>query len=248
VKKWWERSLEKDGAEGGVENIGRRLARVNANTAIPIEIAGGHSETDDGQPGAEPWRVDERFLNEEHHQQYGRPWALGKYIHDFVVAAGLLPQHRLLDFGCGALRFGIWVIPYLDEGNYFGVDSHLPSLEAATAYEAPLHGLDEKRPRLLWSEEFAFSHFETPFDVIVDFASSSHFGKKRLRRIVSEYVNVLAPGGRLLTSPPPELSVETLAEHGLTFVRGDIVQPCLLLEGHEDRFRSHNVWVEFTRA
>jgi hypothetical protein len=43
---------------------------------------------------------------------------------DFPVESGLRPEHRLCDFGCGAIRFGAWAIPYLDAGNYFGIDSH----------------------------------------------------------------------------------------------------------------------------
>jgi SAM-dependent methyltransferase len=240
VKKWWERRT--------AEDIDERLARVNASSAVRIEVVGApEAEPGSGDLGA--WSVDEDILREEHHHQYGRPWATGKYVFEFAVAAGLRPEHRLLDFGCGALRVGVWAIPYLDAGNYFGVDSHVMSLEAATTYEIPFHGLEAKRPRLLWNDDFEFSHFGTTFDMIVDFASSSHFKKKRRReRIFSNYVDVLAPGGRVLTSPPPDVSAETLAEWGLALVRGDVVQQCPLLEGHEEDFRSHNVWSEYRRA
>src|SRR5207248_6045542 len=73
--------------------------------------------------------VDPDFLNEIHHLQYGRPWALGRYVFEFLVESGCRPDHRVLDFGCGALRAGVHVIPYLNAGNYFGVDPHLRSLQ-----------------------------------------------------------------------------------------------------------------------
>ena len=120
---------------------------------------------------------------------------------DFLVESGLRPEHRLCDFGCGALRLGVWAIPYLDAGHYFGIDSHLESLEAAAAYEIPLHALEVKRPRLLWSQDFAFSHFGVQFDWVVDFSSSQKVDPPELPRLFGELAASLASGGRFLTAP-----------------------------------------------
>lgn len=250
VRKWWVESVEERWSDA--DEL-QRLAEVNANAAVPVEIAAGdHSRGDatdhrgrKGEPTG-PATVSERFLKETHHRQYGRPWGMGRYLFDFVVDSGLRPEHRLLDFGCGALRLGIWVIPYLEAGNYFGVDSHLGSLEAAVTYEIPLHRLEEKRPRLLWNDDFAFTHFETTFDCVVDISSSSRVKEpKRLRRIFASFAEVLTPGGRLLTVPRPDLSEKELAKLGLNLVRGEVIQRCELLEGHG--FRPYNVWNEFVR-
>jgi SAM-dependent methyltransferase len=236
MRKWWLESVrDRPSAEAH-----RRLARSNAHTAIPIETVDGVARED----GGEPWRVDQRFLYEAHHTQYGRPWALGKYTFEFLVESGLRPEHRLLDFGCGALRLGVFAIPYLDPGNYFGVDSHLESLEAATSYEIPLNRLEDRRPRLLWSQDFAFSHFGTPFDVVLDFSSSQKVHPDELPRLFENLVEVLAPGGRLLTSPRLSAPLETYAEWGLTLVRGQTDQECELLQGHD--FPSTTTWWEFT--
>lgn len=35
---------------------------------------------------------------------------------------GLRENHKLLDFGCGSLRAGRLFIPYLNPGNYTGVE------------------------------------------------------------------------------------------------------------------------------
>ncbi len=230
----------------------RLLAQVNARAAVPVEIASAAGAPGDEPDTGEPARsspVRERFLKEAHHRQYGRPWGMGRYLFDFVREAGLRPEHKLLDFGCGALRLGIWVIPYLDAGNYFGVDSHLVSLEAAATYEIPLHRFEDKRPRLLWNEDFALTHFETTFDYVVDGSSSSRVKEpERLRRAFAGFAEVLEPGGRLLTVPVPDLPAEELAAIGLSLVRGEVVQRCELLEGHEGPFRPYNVWNEFVRT
>ena len=254
MRKWWLDSTEKQATDAdGLQ----RLAQVNAKGAVPVEIAAGdhiHGDARDGKQGDDERSVGdvppvrERFLKEAHHRQYGRPWGMGRYLFDFVVDSGVRPEHRLLDFGCGALRLGIWVIPYLEAGNYFGVDSHLVSLEAAVTYEIPLHRLEQKRPRLLWNDDFALSHFETTFDYIVDFSSSSRVKEpERLRRVFASFAEVLPPGGRLLTAPRPNLSTDELAELGLTLVRGEVIQRCELMEGHEGSFRPYNVWNELVR-
>ncbi len=61
---------------------------------MPVEVAGdrpvgGHSAV------AGPV-VEAPILGEEHHHQYGEPWAKGKYLFGVAVQAGLRPEHRLL--------------------------------------------------------------------------------------------------------------------------------------------------------
>ena len=250
-KWWWLDSVQGRPPEADPVAVRRHLENINARAAVSIEIADGHIPAAAGVRGHDETgtsgRVEERFLKEAHHRQYGRPWAMGTYIFEFALEAGLRPEHRLLDFGSGALRFGNWVIPYLEAGNYFGVEAHLVSLEAAVTYEIPLHGHERKRPRLLWNEDFAFSHFETTFDWIVDFSSSSKVKDDVRRQAYSSFAEVLAPGGRLLTAPRPAAPLEAFAEWGLTLVRSDVIQQCPLLAGHEDSFGSTNVWFEFVR-
>jgi SAM-dependent methyltransferase len=55
---------------------------------------------------------------------------MGPRVLAYVKAAGLEPRHRLLDFGCGTLRTGRYLIRYLDPGRYVGVDIS----EGAIAY------------------------------------------------------------------------------------------------------------------
>jgi SAM-dependent methyltransferase len=252
VRKWWLDSVEEQARNA--DDL-QRLAQINGKASIPIEIAAGDNshvdaredrlDGDELSTGEVP-TVKERFLKEAHHRQYGRPWGMGRYLFDFVVDSGLRPEHRLLDFGCGALRLGIWVIPYLEAGNYFGVDSHFESLEAAATYEIPLHRLEQQRPRLLWNDDFALTHFGTTFDFVVDISSSSRIkDPKRLRRVFASFAEVLTPGGRLLTVPLPALSEAELAKCGLNLVRGEVIQRCELLEGHG--FRAYNVWNELVR-
>jgi hypothetical protein len=263
MAKWWHERAKPGSA--AYRKLLRGLARVNATATIRIETVEPISEASSAEDGRSPGSesvdqrfVDEehqaqyeRFLNEEHHRQYGSrsrptsPWAFGKCVFSSVVSAGLLPHHRLLDFACGALRLGHWAIPYLDEGNYFGVDAHLPSLEAAATYEIPLYDLERKRPRLLWNENLALSHFGTTFDWVLDFHGSRRLKPKSLRsEAYARFAEVLGAGGRLLTCPQPAVPIDTFAELGLAFSRQWMTDDCALLPVS---FKSRIRWWEFVR-
>ena len=47
---------------------------------------------------------------------------LGEESLGFLIKKGLKPHNSFLDFGCGFLRLGITLIPYLKKGKYTGVD------------------------------------------------------------------------------------------------------------------------------
>ena len=46
----------------------------------------------------------------------------GKNDLKYLIKNGLKPNHNFLDYGCGFLKTGLYVIPYLKYGNYTGVD------------------------------------------------------------------------------------------------------------------------------
>jgi SAM-dependent methyltransferase len=247
-KKWWRSPLKapQPAAHGEIRET---LARLNGKTAIQIETADDHFPPVGANDldGTGTHQVREEILAEGHHRQYGRPWAGGKCVFEYLLDAGLRPDHRLLDFGCGSLRVGIWVIPYLDSERYFGIESHLMSLEAATTYEIPFHGLEPKRPRLLWNDRYELSHFDTTFDFILDY-SSSIFVREPREPVFAAFGRALAPGGRLVTGPALSAPVAQIERCGLVLARGGVVRECSLLGGHEDRFGSSEEWWEFVRA
>ena len=185
-----------------LDRLSKAAVRIETVAGRPLEDLASYDWRDTTRPDvaaacvqAEGATVDPQILDEVHHRQYGRPWALGKYLFDFLVERGLRPGDRLLDIGCGALRLGLPAIAYLDRGTYFGVDAHLKSLEAAVTYELPLHGLEHKQPRLLWDDELAFAHFQTEFDWAVDFATSLHLPKDAAATLFRNAAAV-APSGR----------------------------------------------------
>ena len=67
------------------------------------------------------------------------PWSVndGQDMLKLLKRHGLKPSHRLLDFGCGSLRVGRWLIKYLNRGRYFGIDPNTWLIEAADQCREP---------------------------------------------------------------------------------------------------------------
>ena len=58
-----------------------------------------------------------------HRNWVGGGWdEIGKLQFDFLISRGLKPHHVFLDIACGSLRAGRFLIPYLDAGNYLGIE------------------------------------------------------------------------------------------------------------------------------
>ena len=160
------------------------------------------------------------FLDEKHHNSYGRPWILGKYVFDYLIQNGISKDQKIIDFGCGAGRLGIWLIEFLEPENYFGVDSHKFSLDAFAEYEIPFHDLELKSPRLLCNDKFNFSYFNSKVDWVVEVFVSHHIPDALIPDIYSNVSSVLKEGGHYLTSPKPKIpNAELATKFGLEFVK-----------------------------
>lgn len=57
----------------------------------------------------------------------------GRQQAQWLKDQGLQPHHRFLDYGCGILRLAHSLLPYLDKGNYVGVDISAERLKKGRA-------------------------------------------------------------------------------------------------------------------
>jgi hypothetical protein len=94
----------------------------------------------------------------------GRWEEWGRVEFDFMVAHGLAPQHVLLDIACGALRAGVHFIPYLDPGNYLGIEKERRLIRRGLSRELPREVRERKRPELLVSGTFEFDRLSKQAD------------------------------------------------------------------------------------
>ncbi|MBB3996845.1 class I SAM-dependent methyltransferase [Aureimonas pseudogalii] len=134
-----------------------------------------------------------------HRNIIGGLWdEMGSLQRDYLVDQGLRPNDRLIDIGCGSLRAGVALVPYLDPGHYYGVDYLGALLEEGYEKEIRPLGLVNRLPRENLAEERAFL---LPFDgVVFDVALAqsvfTHLPINHLRLCLTRLRPCMKAGGR----------------------------------------------------
>jgi SAM-dependent methyltransferase len=145
-----------------------------------------------------------------HRELVGGLWdELGALQLEFLVRQGLRPEMTLLDLGCGCLRGGVHLIPYLDPGNYFGIDANASLVRSAWEIELPRAGLAGRlsRQNLLVNRDFEAWRFGVSFDMVLAQSVFTHLPREWLARCLAELARCVRPGGSFFATYfhcPPE--------------------------------------------
>ncbi|XP_031104258.1 uncharacterized protein LOC116007663 [Ipomoea triloba] len=144
------------------------------------------------------------LLVEEHHSNYGEPWAGGRDVFEFLAeSVHLAPNSKVLEIGCGTLRVGLHFIRYLNPEKYHCLERDELSLMAALRYELPSQGLLPKRPLIIRGEDMEFSKFGsgTIYDLIYASAVFLHMPDKLVWAGLERLADKLKPlDGRIFVS------------------------------------------------
>lgn len=119
-----------------------------------------------------------------------------EYQFNLLKTMGLEPHHKLLDIGCGPLPGGLAFIPYLDAGNYFGIDLHEDAMNEAHVQVAKA-GLAVKNPHLLVSSTFGSQELDGyKFDYIWASQMTYHLDSSLLESCLEQVASCLKPDGK----------------------------------------------------
>lgn len=99
---------------------------------------------------------------------------VGAILFGTLAAAGLREHHSVLDVGCGCLRVGKLLIPFLQSGHYVGVEPDQRVLAAGIQYEIGPDLIAFKGARFGNTDTFDFSQFGMSFDVAFAGSILSH--------------------------------------------------------------------------
>lgn len=141
------------------------------------------------------------ITKEEHHNIYGKEWALGYDQLKYLINDGLKPSHALLDIGCGVGRFGTKAINYLHKYKYCGFDYCDKSIDIFKNYECVINFLDKKTPFIFKDDILNFRKKRMPFqfDYAIAFSVFNHI---KNQKDISNFMNILSKsikkGGKLI--------------------------------------------------
>ncbi|KAJ4969037.1 hypothetical protein NE237_015738 [Protea cynaroides] len=192
------------------------------------------------------------LLVEEHHSNYGEPWAGGRDVFEFLAdSVQLRPDAHVLEIGCGTLRVGLHFIRYLVPAHFHCLEKDELSLMAAFRYELPSQGLLYKRPLIVKGEDMEFSRFGSEFlyDLIYASAVFLHMPDKLVWMGLERLVTRLKPyDGRIFVSHNIKFCsrlggqecTKKLTSIGLEYL-GKHTHDSLL-------FNHYEIWFEFRRS
>ena len=120
-----------------------------------------------------------------------------------LILAGLEPQSKVVEIGCGTLRAGYWLIHFLDPRCYHGIEPHAERLEAGRA--AILEpGVEEARqPRFDLNASFDTGVFGEKFDFFLAYSIWTHAAKPQIEVMLDNFLRDAAPDAVFLTTVIP---------------------------------------------
>ena len=119
---------------------------------------------------------------------------------NLLTFLGLRDRHKLLDIGCGSLRAGRLLIPYLQQGHYFGIEPEEWLVAEGIERETGNDLVQIKQPSFAFRSDYKLTCFETSFDFILAQSIFSHAGARDIERCLKEAAACLGPGGVMVAS------------------------------------------------
>ncbi len=120
---------------------------------------------------------------------------------NLLTTLGLRQHHSLLDVGCGSLRIGRLLIPYLNRGKYFGVEPNEWLVKEGIKRELGEALLQIKHPTFFFSNSpETIAQAKVSFDFALAQSIFSHCGLDLIKNWLSAISRSLAQNGGLIAT------------------------------------------------
>lgn len=123
---------------------------------------------------------------------------MGASQFNLLTTLGLRDDHRVLDFGCGSLRLGRLLIPYLKPRGYAGLEPNRWLIDAAISHEIGEDIIRIKQPSFYHNDDFQIDPAAGRFDFIMAQSIFSHVGVDLIEAALPPIATALADDGMLL--------------------------------------------------
>ena len=123
---------------------------------------------------------------------------LGEWQINSLKTLGLSPSNKLLDVGCGPLRFGTYAISYLENGNYHGVEVWEPYMKLGNRVLEEFEITKDYTMKI--DRDFDYEIFGEKFDFAIAQSVVTHLSVHQIDKLLSTLKKVMVPGGSFLFS------------------------------------------------
>jgi ABC-type polysaccharide/polyol phosphate transport system ATPase subunit/SAM-dependent methyltransferase len=120
----------------------------------------------------------------------------GRWQFELLRREGLEPGHYVLDVGCGSLAGAVYLLPFLDEDHYWGLEENGALVEAGVRLELPRAGVLAERGHFVINDAFELDATPHPFDFAVASSLFAYLPFNGVMRCIASVVRKLTPAGR----------------------------------------------------
>jgi len=110
---------------------------------------------------------------------------------NLLTQMNLRENHSVLDIGCGSLRVGRLLIPYLLPRKYFGLEPEKWLIDDAIKNELGQDIIKIKKPVFSYDDDFNLGIFNEKFDYLLAQSIFSHASEKAIRKCAIEAEKVM---------------------------------------------------------
>jgi cyclopropane fatty-acyl-phospholipid synthase-like methyltransferase len=121
-------------------------------------------------------------------------------VFNLLTSIGLRQHHRVLDIGCGSLRVGRLLIPYLNSGNYFGVEPNKWLVDEGIKNEIGRDLVKIKDPTFSFCTSMGEFKKSLNLDYAIAQSIFSHCGKDLIKGWLSQVSLHLKDNGALVAT------------------------------------------------
>jgi SAM-dependent methyltransferase len=119
---------------------------------------------------------------------------------NLLTTIGLRQHHTLLDIGCGSLRSGRLLIPYLNEGKYIGIEPNRWLVEEGIQREIGADLVRIKRPQFYFSDSPRVLANTSDIDFALAHGVFTHCGRDLIENWLAGVSPALSSNGALLAT------------------------------------------------
>lgn len=119
---------------------------------------------------------------------------------NLLTSCGLRQHHKLLDIGCGSLRLGRLLIPYLNSGGYVGLEPNKWLVDDGIRYELGSSVVELRKPTFIFDTTLATLAPDVRFDYVIAQSIFSHTAPDLLERWIRDVSQCLAQSGVLFAT------------------------------------------------
>jgi len=113
---------------------------------------------------------------------------------------GLKAEDTLLDIGCGSLRVGRHLIPFLEPENYCGIEPEEKYVRDGLEWELSDSMVKLKKPNFVFGSGFEIGSFHRKFNFVLSHAVFTHCSPDQFIHCLKNLKSCLAEDGRFVVS------------------------------------------------